>query len=154
MSQDKILKSSGIKLFSKNGITADCLLPYNEFVLYSDLLKREVDPDKAEKIIKIAEVYFDEDLQVLPLSLFRDFKLTGVRSRYEVKFYRRRDMIIYLTLAELYRKNGRYIDKLADVIWAVLEESSWVIPAHMDTSPNDPETSGTDVSGSFGELSI
>ena len=145
MSQDKILKSSGIKLFSKNGITADCLLPYNEFVLYSDLLKREVDPDKAEKIIKIAEVYFDEDLQVLPLSLFRDFKLTGVRSRYEVKFYRRRDMIIYLTLAELYRKNGRYIDKLADVIWAVLEESSWVIPAHMDNSPNDPETSVPDV---------
>ena len=40
--QDKILKSSGIKLFSKNGITADCLLPYNEFVLYSDLLKRDI----------------------------------------------------------------------------------------------------------------
>ena len=133
---------SGIRIFRKNGISAKGnLIPQSEFRLFREMESRTLDSKKAEAIVKRAEEYLAEELTTIPLSLFRDKFVTGSRTRYEAKHHRRRDMVLYMTLAELYEGKGRFFEKILDVVWAIMEESSWVIPAHMVNSKTLPNSS-------------
>ncbi|MBQ7363847.1 MAG: heparinase II/III family protein [Clostridia bacterium] len=132
---------SGIRVFRKNGITAKGnLLPLSEFRPFREFDEWKIDEEKAPAIIKRAEEFLAKELTPIPLSLFRDKFLTGSRSRYEAVHHERRSMVLYMTLAEMYEKKGRFIEKIVDVIWAIMEESSWVIPAHIGNSLTDPTT--------------
>jgi methionyl aminopeptidase len=46
-------------------------------------------------------------------------------------------MLSYMTLAEIYEDKGRFTEKIATVAWAIMEEASWVIPAHQGNSLMD-----------------
>jgi len=133
---------SGIRIFRINGITAKGkLLPLSEFRPFREFKELKIDDEKAEAILKNAEAYLKEEIPLIPLSLFRDKYLTGNRSRYEEKHHHRRTMVLYMTMAELYEGKGRFIEKILDVVWAIMEESSWVIPAHMGNSLTLPNSS-------------
>ena len=132
---------SGIKVFAECGFSGkagESVLSYDEFNLFSDLKEKMVDEEMAEVIIAKAEKYLDEPIPMLPLSLYRDKYLTGVRSRFEQKHHGRRDMAFYMAMAESIERKGRFVTKLADVVWAILEETTWVIPAHSYHSPTAP----------------
>jgi len=66
----------------------------------------------------------------LPAALYMDFARTGNRSRYEGQYFSRRDALKALVLAECVEGKGRFGDDIINGIWAICEESSWVIPAH------------------------
>ena len=42
----------------------------------------------------------------------------------------RRDILWQALLAECFEGKSEYIDKIIDLVWAVCEETSWVIPPH------------------------
>ena len=137
---------SEIRVFSRNNLrerstVRELLLPYDEFELYRDLKEKRINDEKGAHLVSRAEQYLEEPIPFLPLSLYRDFFITGVRSAFEAKHHRRRDMLYYLASAEAYERKGRFIERIVDLIWAMLEETSWVIPAHYCHSPNDTETS-------------
>ena len=143
---------SGIKIFSEGGFLKGSvtdsanILPIEKFVLFSDLKgELKCDEEMIKYVIEKAESYLDEPIPFLPLSLYRDKYLTGVRSRFEAKHHKRRDMLFYMAMAEFYEKKGRFITKIADLTWAILEESTWVIPAHTYHSPNDPTSTVPEV---------
>ena len=132
---------SGIRVFKNNGITAKGnLLPLSEFRLFREFKELKLDPQKAEFIVKKAEKYLAKEIVHLPLSLFRDKFVTGSRSRFEDLYRDRRYSLLYMTLAEVHEGQGRFVEKIADMVWAIMEESSWVIPAHIYTSLTDPTT--------------
>lgn len=132
---------SGIRVFKNNGITAKGnLLPLSEFRLFREFKELKLDPQKAELIVKKAEKYLAKEIVHLPLSLFRDKFVTGSRSRFEDLYRDRRYSLLYMTLAEVHEGQGRFVEKIADMVWAIMEESSWVIPAHIYTSLTDPTT--------------
>ena len=135
---------SGIRIFYRNKFNSikGLLLPHEEFKFHRNFDLKEIPPERAKVILERAEKYLAEDLVVIPLSLFRDKYLTGSRSNYEGVHHHRRDMIYYLLLAELYEGKGRFVEKIADLAWAIMEESSWVIPAHQGNSLMRP---GSDV---------
>jgi len=66
----------------------------------------------------------------LPAVLYMDYTRTGNRSRYEGPYFARRGALESLVLAECIEGKGRLIDDIINGVWAVCEESSWVIPAH------------------------
>ena len=111
------------------------VLSYEDTKLFLDIPNPVPNPKKAELVIKKAEEYLEQPIPQLPLSLFREFHTIGNRSNYEASFFKRRDMMTALAVAEGLEGKGRFTDKLADVVWAVLEESTWVIPAHLYTYP-------------------
>ena len=132
---------SNIRVFKKNAIGArGNILPLSEFILCRDSKYREINSDAGEVLVKKALGMLDEELPLLPLSLYREFSLTEVRSNFERPHHRRRSMLFIMTLAEAYERRGRFIEKIADILWAVMEETSWVIPAHYYNSPIDPDT--------------
>ena len=134
------------RLFREGGIRAEGnVLPLSEFKLYSDIKEASFAPDKLERVVKRAENYLNEDIPFLPLSLYREFFINGNRSNYEAVYFKRRDMVLTLAIAEAYEGKGRFADKLADVAWAISEESTWIIPAHTGHSPSHPGTSVPEV---------
>ena len=141
------INSSNVRAFKEKGFVTSKgkILPREECVLFSDLPERRFNDEVGRKIVEIAEPMLDEEIPLLPLSSYRDFFLTGVRSRFEKNHHRRQEMLRVLTIAEAYERQGRFMEKLADVIWAILEETTWLIPAHYHTSVLDPKTTVPEV---------
>lgn len=117
------------------------LLPYSDFRLFSDLKSHSFDKGKAEEIVKKAEELFKKDIPLLPASLYREYVTNGNRSNYQDLFFLRRDMAVAFAVAEAYENKGRFTEKLMDVVWAIMEESTWLLPAHLYCSPRFEDAS-------------
>lgn len=52
------------------------------------------------------------------------------------KYFDRRFQLFNLVMAESMEGKGRFNDKIADAVWAICEESTWAIPAHISGLPN------------------
>ena len=136
---------SEIRVFERNNLFSrtkvrEMLLPFDKFELYRDLKEKRINDEKGAMLVARAEKYLEEPIPFLPLSLYRDFFITGMRSNFEAKHHKRRDMLFYLASAEAYENSGRFMERIADLVWVILEETCWVIPAHYCHSPNDTET--------------
>ncbi|WEX10119.1 heparinase II/III family protein [Chelativorans sp. AA-79] len=66
----------------------------------------------------------------LPASLYSDFQRTGRREPYEDAQRQRRNMLYRLVLAECLDWRGTFLEAIADLLWARLEETNWAWPAH------------------------
>lgn len=117
------------KIFSKMKLE-DYVVPAEEFVLFGGKEFPSKDSKAAKEIIAKAEEFLEKEIPIIPASLFMKFKKEGDRLDYEVIYFDRRWRILNLLVAECIEKSGRYILKLMDLVWAVLEETSWIIPAH------------------------
>lgn len=124
------------KIFAERGVTASGrILPLSDFKLFYELEAPRLDSEKMKNIVARAEEYLSVELEVIPLSKFRAYLGEGSVSAYGTPFYARLNMLIYLALAEKHEGGGRFTEKLCDVLWAMLEETSWVIPEHTQHIP-------------------
>ncbi len=86
--------------------------------------------DERQNAILLAEKALDFELCPIPATLYMDYFRTGNRVRYENVAFARRDALQSLLLGCLASGDARYTDKLIDLVWATLDEATWVIPAH------------------------
>ena len=131
------------KIYSASGL----LLPYPEFRLFSDVEHPEIPKEKGERMVKYAEGLLDKDIPMLLASVYREYVTNGNRSNYQDPYFLRRDMAVAFAVAEAYENKGRFTEKLMDVVWAIMEESTWIIPAHRYCAPFVPSAS---LGGVFG----
>lgn len=125
------------------------VLPYDRFRLFLDL------PDECstahlsalqrEELVNAGQAALERDYPALPASLYRQFVLVGNRSDYETCYFDRRGMLADLVRAELAEQKGRFLTKIIDGVWALLEETTWVLPAH------NIHTGGGQLCGDYGE---
>ena len=132
-----------MKVFNAKGLHSakGLLLPYSEFRLFSDVDNPCLTEEKAKKILKNAEDLLSRDIPLLPASLYREYVTNGNRSNYQDRFFLRRDMAAAFAVAEAYENKGRFTEKLMDVVWAIMEESTWLLPAHLYCSPHYSDSS-------------
>lgn len=81
---------------------------------------------------KAAEDYLKKDIPSFKLSEFLDFYKTGIRKGYEIKYFERRGRLVAFALMLIFYNDMEYKEPLEDIIWAICEESTWVLPAHTD----------------------
>ncbi|MCB9461108.1 MAG: heparinase II/III family protein [Anaerolineaceae bacterium] len=86
--------------------------------------------EKVARYIANGEACARMDIPALSATLYLDFKRTGERLPYENPVAKRRSMLRCLTLAECLEYEGRFLDPLLNLVWAICEESSWSYPAH------------------------
>ena len=67
---------------------------------------------------------------VLPAAQYMDFVRSGNRVQYESLYFQRRDALFALAIAECLDGNKRYLDDIVNGLWAICEETTWVLPAH------------------------
>ena len=107
------------------------VVPYSDFKMFIDTPQGfTINEGQYPAIIARGEKQLEAPIPQLIASDFMMFKRDGNRSIYEGKFFPRRNMVIELALAEYVEGKGRFLDKLIDVLWLILEETTWVLPAH------------------------
>ncbi len=67
----------------------------------------------------------------LPATLYLAFAREGNRARFESAYFERRALLQDLVFAECVESQGRFLDAVADALWAICEESTWCLPAHV-----------------------
>ncbi|MGI6335834.1 MAG: heparinase II/III domain-containing protein [Eubacteriales bacterium] len=67
-------------------------------------------------------------IPILPASDYARFVKDGNRTEYERPYFLRRKRLMNLALGQ--KIEPRFANALADTLWAILEETSWVLPAH------------------------
>jgi hypothetical protein len=71
------------------------------------------------------------DWDVLPASVFLDFRRNGNRTRYQGLRDARRNRLRRLVMAECVEGKGTALDLIVDGIWLTCEETYWGVPAHV-----------------------
>ncbi len=94
----------------------------------------KIAPDNYDFILEGAQKALSENIGILPLSLYRKYDTEGDRGKFEKPEFKRRRDLLYLAFAEIIDgKKGKYLEKIMDLLWAICEETTWVLPAHNDT---------------------
>jgi hypothetical protein len=76
-----------------------------------------------------------QDIPVLKYSMYREFERTGERPSYQNPYFHRRAMLTR-ALVEYIMGDNTMLDPIQDLLWAICEETSWVVPAHEEQGPN------------------
>jgi hypothetical protein len=82
-------------------------------------------------LIRAGEQALDTPLPPLPATLYLGYAREGNRSRFEGPYFDRRRRLHRLVLAECAEARHRFRDAIADTLWAICEESTWCVPAHV-----------------------
>jgi len=83
------------------------------------------------KFISLGQEYLDKDIPNLPATLYLEYKRIGNRSNYQDIWLERRKILHCFVFAECMEGKGRFLDAIANLLWAICEESSWTWPAHI-----------------------
>lgn len=92
---------------------------------------RELPEELKEKIIRDADTANVFTWPSLLASKYLEYKNSGNRTNYESEINLRRAKLSQLVAGEMLRQDGTYIPQIANGLWLILEESTWVSPAHI-----------------------
>lgn len=88
-------------------------------------------------LIQQGEIYSDFQWPNLPVVGYLDYNRDGNRGRFETIYFARRYALTSLVIAECVENKGRFLDQILNGVWAVCEETSWVLPAHTFMQKDD-----------------
>lgn len=92
-----------------------------------------------QESIRLGEQYLQYAYPSLSATDYMDFTRTGNRTRFEDKFFARRQALCALTLAECVECRGRFTDDILNGVFAICEESGWQLPAHNSYIRDTPQ---------------
>jgi hypothetical protein len=88
--------------------------------------------DARAALVARGETELKAPWEVLPATLFLEYKRIGNRSHYEGVRSRRRRKLEELVMAECVEDKGRFTDEIANGVWLTCEETFWGYPAHLN----------------------
>ena len=86
------------------------------------------------EIRELGDRLLEEPMPVIPFSLYKMFDTTGDRELFQNAYFERRrrlDAFVFLSLLD---EDDKYIAALEDVLWAICDEYTWCLPAHLGGS--------------------
>jgi len=87
-------------------------------------------PTGAALLAWAREAASETDIPETTYSLYRLFKATGDRDRFQGPYFKKRSLLAQEALAVLIGNDQTRLDRLNDLLWSVCEETWWVLPAH------------------------
>jgi hypothetical protein len=78
-----------------------------------------------------AATFLQQPLPALPYSLFKLFWETGSRKEFEDLYFGRRARLRDLAILTLAQEDSGFVRSLEDTIWAICDEYTWCLPAHL-----------------------
>jgi len=116
-------------------VLAEALLPQASWHPYPTISERDLwealPQDTRDSAISGGEAALDFGWPVLPATCFLEFARNGNRTNYQNVRGARRGALERLVVAECMEGKGRFLDQIANGIWATCEESYWGVPAHL-----------------------
>lgn len=131
----------------------DTLPDYRPFPPAADRAGWEALPQRVKaRFLQAGEAALAQPIAPLPLSLWLDFIRTGQRTPWEDACFSRRARLCALVCAECVEHTGRFVEAIADTVWAICEESAWQLPAHNSYIRDTPQLPLPDTSRPIVEL--
>jgi len=84
-----------------------------------------------ETIKDLYHKYCDKPPRRLSYANYKLFQITGDRRRYEEEVFLQRKQLAFSAVMYLIYKKQEYLDYLQEVIWAICDQYSWSVPAHI-----------------------
>lgn len=112
--------------------------PASDRAAWEALSREPLNRTRRDHLVDLAARQLAEPWPDLPATLFMDYARTGDRCRFETRYFLRRQRLGVWTLAECFEHRGRFVDAIADALWALAEETTWCVPAHVWTEPREP----------------
>ena len=109
----------------------DLVLPYEGFTPFFDVGGFKINPENKDALVAKALPMLEKKYESLCASDFLMYARNGNRSVFEDKYFPRRTDLTTLVAAEAAEGEGRFVDKILDLVWMILEESTWIVPAHI-----------------------
>lgn len=119
--------------FSVESLEASLLEP-EDWVYYPKNAKewQKIVPEIIyNKQIEAGEKLFGKEWPNLKATTFLEYTRTGNRTNYQDIQFERRNSLSTLVIAEMLEGNGRFVDDIINLVWAICEETYWGIPAHL-----------------------
>ena len=88
-------------------------------------------PEYRDEAVKRADSQLGKAYEPLPATLFLEYKRNGNRTHFQDAQFGRRTRLRHAVLAECFTGKGRYLEDIANGVWAICEETFWGVPAHM-----------------------
>ncbi|MEI3798934.1 MULTISPECIES: heparinase II/III domain-containing protein [unclassified Chitinophaga] len=82
-------------------------------------------------LLKEADKGLSFDWPSLPATLYLQYRDNGNRVNFENAQFERRKVLAALVAGELVDGKGKYMPQIVNGLWLILEESTWVLPAHI-----------------------
>ena len=93
--------------------------------------------DQKEQIISKGEAYLDYEWKLVRATDYLAYKRTGSREKMQRPFNSNVNAYVTMVMAELVEGKGRFLDQIADGIWAFCDMSSWALSAHISGNLED-----------------
>ena len=97
--------------------------------------------ERNKKLIKNIELnakeYIGTPISSLTYSKFRIFSETGSRLEYEADYMEHRKRLCVFAIMYMYESNADYKKELEDILWAICDEFTWMLPAHAFRVPGE-----------------
>lgn len=123
-----------MKIFEAQHITVGGkLLPFAAFKPFIDLRQTALSEPVKASLIAAGEKHLGKAFEMLKATDYMRFYREGNRSVFEKIYFARRSAVLELMLAEVAEQKGRFVEPLIDGVWHILEETAWVLPAHLKT---------------------
>ena len=107
---------------------------YNNF--YYPLKRNEQNSILIKEIEQQANALFEEDIKTLKYTEFVLFDSTKSRVEYEISYMKHREMLSAFATMALLGEDEKWLLKLCDILWAICDEYTWAVPAHVPDEIN------------------
>lgn len=112
--------------------------PAADRAAWEELLRHPVNLRCRDEIMAKSRKLHGRGQMVLPASGFSEFVRSGERKSYEAAYFARRGELAIHVLSSCFSPDPRSLEDALDIAWAICEESTWALPAHVDRrSPQD-----------------
>lgn len=110
------------------------------FPLYHDRRAWEgIDPLLRQRRIGMAEQWAEHAFECIPVMNYLDYHRSGDRTAFEDRYTQRRTALLALVIAECLEGCGRFFPPIVNLAWMICEESTWVLPAHLNCDNTIPQ---------------
>src|SRR2546427_10637670 len=114
---------------------AAALIPAAQWHPYPTIQDRaewEVVPQEIRAgFIREAQQYLGTTWERIPATVTLQYIRSGILSNVDAMNARKRDKLTTLVLAEVFENAGRFLDEIANGIWAISEQTYWGSTAHL-----------------------
>lgn len=105
---------------------------YGEQDVWESLRRGDRTGRSVDDLLTDARAARGESVPPLHASAYLEFARTGERFRYQRPEGTRLSRLELFALAECFEREGDYLDDVLDYAWAICEQSTWVVPAHLE----------------------
>lgn len=96
-----------------------------------------LDPETRTRWLARGDTRLNFPWPILPATTYLRFMRDGNRKCFEELYWARRIALLDLVLAEIFENKGRFLDDIANGLWLICEESTWVVSAHANDIHGD-----------------